>query len=110
MTQNGSTASHVCSVIAAGVGSSDQYQLLKACCSIVSDAVIKQQSLLVRNPQVAAVYGTCMLQFSQAPGIELASIAMSSWKVLFPLLFLLKFALRTSSNNSIKLFAGVARC
>jgi hypothetical protein len=72
----------VCSVSAAGVGSSDQYQLLKACCSIVSDAVIKQQSLLARNPQIASAFSSCMLFFSQAPGIELATNAMSSWKVL----------------------------
>ncbi len=75
--------SFTCSVSSAGVGSSDQYQLLKSCCSIVSDAVIKQQSLLVRNPAVATVYAACLLTFSQAPGIELASNAMSSWKVHF---------------------------
>jgi hypothetical protein len=78
----------ICSVSSAGVGSSDQYQLLKACCGIVSDAVIKQQSLLARNPQVASVYAACLLTFSQAPGIELASTAMSSWKVTFPLKFI----------------------
>jgi hypothetical protein len=74
----------ICSVSAAGVGSSDQYQLLKACCGIVSDAVLKQQPLLVRNPQVASVFASCMLHFSQAPGIELASTTMPSWKVLCP--------------------------
>ena len=77
----------ICSVSAAGIGSSDQYQLLKACCGIVSDAVLKQQPLLVRHPQVASVYASCMLHFSQAPGIELASTTMSSWKVMLSAIY-----------------------